>query len=228
MSIIQTNTQTISKLAAKAIIDAAKNIDKEYIVLALPGGRSVSGIYEEFRQSKDPVWKKIHIFLVDERVAEITDDDSNFKLIWESFACQLVKKGILPIANMHPLRINDSQDHGASNYLKILEKYGGAFDIVLVSSGEDGHIAALYPDHKALKTKGKHFIYLNDSPKPPKDRITSSVELIHGAKAIIILFVGEAKREAYQKFNNPHVPILDCPAKLASKMKNSIVYTDLK
>lgn len=229
MIIIQEDIDEISKHAAVAIIDMAKNISnsKGFVNIALPGGRSVKGIYQELKKIEDPIWKKIHIFLVDERVVETTNEESNFKLIWESFASTLVKKNILPMENLHPLRINDEHDHGADDYKKILEKHGGHFDIVLVSSGEDGHIAALYPDHNALIVKGKSFIYLNDSPKPPKERITSSLELIHSARLLILLFIGESKRNALNNFNNVHVPILDCPAKIANKI-NSIVYTDLK
>jgi len=242
MIVIQEDLKEISRLAAKAIIDGAKKIlenknktsktDKntinDFVTLALPGGRSVNGIYSELKKIEDPIWRKIHIFLVDERAVPITDAESNFKLIWESFAGTLVKKGFLPLENLHPLKIDDSSDYGAKKYMSILEKYGSEFDIVLVSSGEDGHIAALYPDHKAMKHSGREYIFLDDSPKPPSNRITSSVELIHKAKLIILLFIGESKREAYEKFNNERIPILDCPAKLAQKVKNSIVYTDLK
>jgi len=222
------NIDDISKQAAIAIIEEAKRLDKNTITLALPGGRSVSGIYEELSKINDPIWKKIHIFLVDERVVPITDDDSNFKLIWETFANVLVKKKLLPLENLHPLKIDDTDNHGASSYTEILKRYNNHFDIVLVSSGEDGHIAALFPDHKALKIKGKQFIYLNDSPKPPSDRITSSVELIAETNLLIILFIGEAKRDALTNFNNPHIPILDCPTKIAKKVKNAIVYTDIE
>jgi 6-phosphogluconolactonase len=230
MIVIQEDKEEISRHAAEAIIDVAKNISnsKGFVTLALPGGSSVKGIYEELKNIEDPVWKKIHIFLVDERVVNLTDPDSNFKLVWESFASSLVKKKLLPLENIHALKIDESDNHGANKYLEILKKYGGQFDIVLVSSGEDGHIAALFPDHKALKTTGKHFIYLNNSPKPPSERITSSIELIRDAKLLILLFIGESKRNAFERFNDIHVPLLDCPAKIAIKMKNSIVYTDFK
>jgi len=229
MIIIQQDLNEISKHAAFAIIEASKNIlkSKEYVTIALPGGRSVKGIYNELSKIEDPAWKKIHIFLVDERVVQVSDPESNFKLIWESFANVLVTKKLLPLENLHPLRIDDTKDYGANNYTQALKKHGGKFDIVLVSSGEDGHIAALYPDHKALKIRGKSFIFLDDSPKPPSNRITSSIELVSEAKLLILLFIGESKREAYQKFNNEHVPIIDCPAKIARKMKNSTVYTDI-
>jgi 6-phosphogluconolactonase len=229
MIVIEEDKAEIAKHAAEAIIDIAKNISnsKGFVTIALPGGRSVKEIYEVFKTIDDPVWNKIHLFLVDERAVKLSDLDSNFKLVWESFASSLVKKKLLPLENIHALKI-DENNHGTSKYLDILNKFGGQFDIVLVSSGEDGHIAALYPNHKALTVKGKQFIYLNDSPKPPSERITSSIELIHSAKLLILIFIGESKRQAYENFNNIKIPILDCPAKIANKMKHAIIYSDIK
>jgi 6-phosphogluconolactonase len=227
---IKDDLKNISLLAANEIIEAARNISKtkEHVLLALPGGRSVKGIYEELAESEDPIWRKIHIFLVDERVVPIDDSESNFKLIQDSFAKTLIEKNILPKENLHPLIIDKKEkDFGAKKYTSILNKYGGQFDIVLVSSGEDGHIAALYPDHKALKVSGKEYLFLDDSPKPPIKRITASVELISKAKFLIVVFIGESKLEAYDRFNNARIPIIDCPVKIAYKIDHSIVYTDL-
>ena len=81
MIVIQEDKEEISRHAAEAIIDIAKNISnsKGFVTLALPGGNSVKDIYAELKTIEDSVWKKIHIFLVDERVVKITDPDSNFK-----------------------------------------------------------------------------------------------------------------------------------------------------
>jgi len=230
MIIVKDDLDEISILSANEILENAREIakTKEHVVIALPGGRSVKGIYEALSRLEDPVWSKIHIFLVDERVVPVSDPESNFGLIWDSFAKGLVEKGILPEENLHPFIIDEKEaDHGAKRYTSILAEYGGQFDIVLVSSGEDGHIASLYPDHKAISIAGKKYIYLDDSPKPPAKRITASVELIAHAKFLVVLFTGKSKQEAYDRFNNVRIPIIDCPAKIAYKMEHSIVYTDL-
>ena len=230
MITIQKNADEIAELVATAIIRHAKTIaqTKAYVTLALPGGRSVQGLYEKLSQSEDPIWRKIHLFLVDERVVPRDDPESNFKLIKESFAETLVKKHILPEKNIHPLVIDSQEkDFGAKKYMSLLEEYGGAFDIAVVSSGEDGHIAALFPSHRALSVSGKTYILLQDSPKPPLLRITASIELLYQAKFLLVLFVGNSKYNAYEKFNNNRIPIIDCPAKIAQKMDRAIVYTDL-
>ncbi len=227
--IFEQDEKTLAKKTAETILAQARIIaeQKERVIMALPGGRSVSGVYEEFSQSTDPVWKKIHIFLVDERLVETSDPESNFRLIKGSFAAKLVVRKILPQENLHPfITDKNTDDQGSGKYQKLLEAYGGMFDIVLVSSGEDGHIGALYPHHHALSVSGRRFITLHDSPKPPQDRMTASVELIANA-FIVLLFIGDGKQAAFHKFNDKTVAIIDCPAKIAGKAKNAVIYTNL-
>jgi 6-phosphogluconolactonase len=230
MNIIHGTTEDISKQAAEAILTRAGKLlkNKESVVLALPGGKSVLNMYREFSRSDDPVWKNIHIFLVDERAVPIYSDESNFKLIKESFANTLIIKGILPEKNLHPF-IMDShrKDYGASEYIKELKKYGGKFDIVLISSGEDGHVADFFPDHKVFSKSGSNFFFLDDSPKLPSIRITSGAELISGAGSVILFFIGESKSDAYKKFKDKNIPIKYCPAKIVEQVKDSLVYTDI-
>jgi 6-phosphogluconolactonase len=227
----ESNNNILAKKASEAILERAKEISekKGNVVLALPGGRSIAGILNEFRQSEDDIWRRIHIFMVDERLVDIDDAESNYKLIMDSFANELIDKGLLSEDNLHPFIIdNDSDDFGAARYYNELEKHGGGYDIVLLSSGEDGHVAGLYPNNSALSIPGKKFITLHDSPKPPKDRMTSSIELISSSGMAVLLFIGEGKKEALEAFNNPKQGILDCPAKMVLWMKDARVYTDLE
>jgi 6-phosphogluconolactonase len=71
------------------------------------------------------------------------------------------------------------------------------------------------------------FIVMDDSPKPPPDRMTSSLSLMQTADTALILFVGEAKREAYIKFNDAKLPVAACPAKFVLGLKDTTVFTDL-
>jgi len=225
------NTELLGKKAAEYILGKARELSetKDNIILALPGGRSIAGILKEFNNSEDSVWKKIHIFMVDERLVPIDDPESNYKLLLDSFAQNLINKEILPKENLHPFVIDSNKDDfGTRAYLDSLNEYGGKYDIILLSSGEDGHIGGLYPDHNILSKKGLDYFTMMDSPKPPKERMTSSVELIASASHAILLFMGESKREALEAFNNPKLGILDCPAKLVLWMKNSVVFTDLE
>jgi len=235
----------LSKIAARDILDKAKELlkdnnniknnknhdikYKDKIILALPGGRSVAGIYKEFSKSKDPVWKNIHIFLVDERAVPISSEESNYKMILESFASDLAQKKILPEKNLHPLYIDQKEkDYGASRYYEELKSHGGKFDITLLGCGEDGHIAALFPNHQALDIQDSTYLFMDHSIKPPAKRITASVKLITDSRFIALMFIGESKKDAYERFKDSKIPIQECPAKIVNKSSEYKIYTDLE
>ena len=79
---------------------------QDHVVLAIPGGRSVSGIFKILKDNTIP-WNKVHIFMVDERMVMIEDNESNFKLAKESFIQELVDKRELPEQNIHPFILSN-------------------------------------------------------------------------------------------------------------------------
>jgi 6-phosphogluconolactonase len=170
----------------------------------------------------------VHFFIIDERLVPIDHPDSNYKLLQDHFIDALALAGRIAPGNAHPFILDTvSADRGAQNYERVLAEHGFRYDIILLSSGEDGHVGALYPHHHSFADRHHGFIVMDDSPKPPPERMTSSLSLMQTAEAAILLFVGEAKREAYGKFNDAACPVADCPAKLVLAMKDATVFTDL-
>ena len=52
-------------LLARSIWQILK--EKEYVILGVPGGRSIAGVLASLRKKEIP-WSKVHIFLSDEKV----------------------------------------------------------------------------------------------------------------------------------------------------------------
>lgn len=224
VTFITNNKEACDKEVAEVITKSINKIlqTKESTVLGVVGGRSVSGVFQALR-SKPVPWGRVHIFMIDERMVPITDSESNFHLAKQNFLNDLIKKGVLSEDNIHPFRV----EQGIEEYQQELENYGGVFDIILLSSGEDGHVGALFPKY-SVKDKGKFFITINHSPKPPPKRMTASVNLLKRSKVAIILFYGESKKEAYEKFNNDEISLTNCPAKLVLGIEECFVATDLE
>jgi len=211
-------TQSVNRLLKK----------QKTAVLGIPGGRSVSGIFRRLR-GKSISWGKIHIFMVDERLVPLDDPQSNFKLAREHLVDELLARGRLPPENVHPFVMDESQpDFGISDYENELLRHGGIYDVVLLSSGEDGHVAGLYPEHHSVRNESRSYIVFHDSPKPPKDRMSISRRLLTKSRVAILLFEGEIKRAAYAKFHDKHTDFRLCPAKLVLSIRDSYVLTDLK
>ena len=76
-------------------------LNQENVILGIPGGRSVAGIFNKLKE-KDIAWKKVHIFMIDERLVSIEDPQSNFKIAKENFIDELLDKDLLPKENVHP------------------------------------------------------------------------------------------------------------------------------
>ena len=200
---------------------------KKQVNVAVPGGRNVAKIFQKM-QEVDIDWQRVHFFIIDERLVPIDHPDSNYKLLLDHFIGPLARANRIAPNNAHPFILDlSSPDRGAKRYEEVLAEHGFRYDIILLSSGEDGHVGALYPGHHSMMDKHHGFIVMDDSPKPPPERMTSSLSLMQTAEVALILFVGEAKREAYTKFNDAALLVADCPAKLVTALKDTTVFTDL-
>lgn len=130
---------------------STKRSGKEKLNMGICGGRAMPSLLEHI---EDLPWAKIHLYLVDERWVPMNDTESNYRQLIDEGLGKFIQTGILPKSNLHPFDIN-SITPGT---------YGvDRFDIILVSMGEDGHIASLFPgrDHG---TAG--YITVDESPKP--------------------------------------------------------------
>jgi 6-phosphogluconolactonase len=161
--------------------------------------------------------------MVDERLVPVDDKESNFRLINEAL------RNTIPTDNLHPFIYDkNSISCGIKQYEEEIKKYGGSFDIVLVSAGEDGHIAALYPNHPSINDTSEYYLYIDNSPKPPLKRMSASKNMILRSNIGIVIFNGEIKKDAYQYFINKEIDYINCPAKLISEIPESYVVTNLE
>ena len=79
-------------------------------------------------------------------------------------------------AKVHPMPSTEtaaSVDEGASAYADELRTFGsGAFDVLMLGVGPDGHIASLFPGFPQLDVDDQIAVPVTGSPKPPPERIS--------------------------------------------------------
>ena len=230
LTIIQEQDQArLLQRAALHICDKIRGIlaGRDQVNLAVPGGRSVAKIFQVM-QGEAVDWRRVHFFIIDERLVPVDHPDSNYQLLQEHFIDPLTRAGRIAPGNAHPFILDPAAaDRGVQHYERVLGEHGFRYDIILLSSGEDGHVGALYPHHHSIADRHHGFIVMDDSPKPPPERMTSSLSLMQTAAVAVLLFVGEAKRQAWVKFNDAACPVSACPAKLVLALKDATVFTDL-
>ncbi len=72
-----------------------------------------------------------------------------------------------------------------------------ALDVIVLGVGPDGHVASLFPGADTLDA-GEHAVCLavEDSPKPPPQRITLSLAMLRAARRCVLLASGASKADA--------------------------------
>jgi len=213
MELVTGEREELEQRAANIITGLAR--DK--IILGIPGGRSVEGIFAKLKESEID-WKNVQIFMIDERFVPIESGESNFRLANDTFIAELVSKGVLPESNVHPFK--GDVDAYEEEFLLA----GGVFDVILLSAGEDGHVASLFPGPAGDGT----FITVENAPKPPPKRMSASRKLLEKSGTALLLFFGDSKKAAFGKFYEESVSVDDCPAKLVKNINNSYVLTDIE
>lgn len=190
---------------------------KERVVLGLVGGRSVSGIYEGLAK-QDIDWPCVHIFPLDDRLVPSSSEESNSALIKKYFEKTKAK--------LHLFSLKESKRFGVEDLEKEFKKQGGLFDVIILSAGEDGHIAGLFPN-KSVLLQGDFFIDFHDSPKPPKDRMSASRSLLEKSESAFLLFFGKAKQGAFKEFEKEG-SVENIPARLCKSLPECFVFVDLE
>jgi 6-phosphogluconolactonase len=141
------------------------------------------------------------VFFCDERVVPLDHEDSNFRACNEAF----LKHVPIPREQIHTIdeSLLDDLDELSDEYEKQLialfaEKNAArfpVFDLILLGMGPDGHTCSLFPGHELLSETDRWVAWLDDSPKPPKKRITFTYPVVNHAYRCAFVISGESKQD---------------------------------
>lgn len=180
--------------------------------LALSGGGTPARTYELLRDQIDS-WKGIHVWFADERCVGPDDDESNYKL-----ACETLLDGAAELdpAAVHRMQGELGPERGAALYADALREHAplqdalAVLDVIVLGIGPDGHVASLFPGAATLDADaGELCLGVHDSPKPPPERITLTLEVLRAARRCVLLATGASKADAVNamlKEPSRHVP----------------------
>jgi len=155
--------------------------------LVVTGGTSPIRTYELLSEIEVD-WGRVSVLFGDERCVPPLDPESNFRIAKESLLDRVNPATVYRIpAELGP-------DEGADLYAEVVANVA-PFDFVFLGVGEDGHVNSLFPGHKALKASGLT-AGIHDSPKPPAQRVTMTLEAIRDARKVLIIATGAGKAGA--------------------------------
>jgi 6-phosphogluconolactonase len=231
-------TLLFNRTAAAIVAHLGPLAAQREIMIGLCGGRSVVGLVHAIRdqalnktsgnQELSQIFEKAKFLIIDERLVPLSHPDSNYGMLDNSLFKDLVSAELITPSQLFPFIPDEKNaDFGTAAYSKQFEALGGSFDLVVLGVGEDGHVAGLFPQHPTLNRNEKVFLSFFDSPKPPAARMTATLPILQDAGATVMLFTGEAKRSAWERFNDSTTSPYDCPSIFMKECRNLIVATDL-
>jgi len=150
---------------------------------ALTGGSAVK-MYPQLAQEKLD-WSRMEFFVSDERLVPLESPDSNYRAVREA----------LPMARIHPVRVQLSPDEAAADYARLLPVQ---LDLIHLGMGPDGHVASLFEGHPMLYEERLRVVAVTDSPKPPPERVTFTLPTFAQAREVWFLITGDNKKAAAQ------------------------------
>ena len=137
-------------------------------------------------------WRRITLFWADERAVSPDDPESNYGLAERMLLSPLAARAPRAIrmpADQLPL------DQAAIWYDAALasELHAAPLDLAILGVGEDGHICSLFPGHKALMQNDLRAVAIEDAPKPPRRRLSLTLNFVLRTKKIWVIAIGQRK-----------------------------------
>lgn len=188
---------TLARRACDWIADAAAQAiaARGRFDIVLAGGNTPRAAYELLCAAQTD-WSRWRIWFGDERCAQADDPQRNSVM---ARAALLDHVPISP-SNIHVIVGERGAQDAAADYSVALREVG-AFDLVVLGLGEDGHTASLFPGHDwGDGNDAPPALPVFAAPKPPPQRVSLSAARLSHARSVLFLVEGQGKRDALARW----------------------------
>jgi 6-phosphogluconolactonase len=185
-------TEALQQRAAQIIQQVARESIARHGVyhLVLAGGSTPRAVYERLRHI-DTDWAAWQVWYGDERCLPPGDTGRNSQMA----AAAWLDHVPIPAQNLHVIPAELGPTAAADTYSRSLQQLG-AFDLVLLGLGEDGHTASLFPGQMPHAAAVPAALPVTDAPKPPPERVSLSAWRLSLARQVLFLVSGSGKQQA--------------------------------
>ena len=185
------------------VIEAAVAARGRALIVLTGGGNGNRHIAVSAARGERVDWAKVHLFWGDDRYVTEDDDERNDKQARDA----LLDHIDIPARNVHAMPASDGEfgddlAAAALAYEQLLAANAEPgdpapnFDVHLLGVGPEGHINSLFPDTPAVRETTRLVVGVEDSPKPPPQRITLTLPAIQRSREVWMLVSGEEKADA--------------------------------
>ncbi len=197
------------------------------ISVALAGGKTPAPVYRALAQMIDSQvdWRRIDLFLGDERMVSRDDPESNYRAAIESF------QSASPDLewSIHHVKTNHPPNDAAWKYEKLIRRTvvnrvndTPSLDLVLLGLGSDGHTASLFPSAETLN-ESERLVVPATHPVSGQDRVTLTLPILGAARSVMFLVCGPGKSEIMARIADRE-PTKALPASLVAERAQELVW----
>jgi 6-phosphogluconolactonase len=221
------DAETVAERAAAEVLRQLARARRERGVahIALSGGGTPQRTYELLAQSPQE-WEDVEVWFADERCVSPEDEQSNYLMAAE----RLLGPAEIPSERVHRMEGELGPEEGARCYARELarsfpDQSPPVLDVVVLGIGPDGHVASLFPGAPTLEAGPEEVcLPVRDSPKPPPERITLSLPVLHAARSCLLLASGASKADAVSAMLSE--PSRHVPASLLRRERLTVIVDD--
>lgn len=210
MNIIRTSTEDVVNTFAKNLGTLVSRLQQEnnQVCLGLTGGTIAQQAYT--RISADSAnWHAVQYYWGDERFVPSASPQRNEVQARQAFLDRLR----IPNDNIHPMAASDEGStpwQAAEAYAARLPK---RMALIILGLGPDGHIASLFPGFDQVEISDKLCVPVDNSPKPPAQRISLTFPALLRADQIWFIASGREKAAAVARAQSTKGTIDQTPAR---------------
>jgi 6-phosphogluconolactonase len=214
------------------VIEAAAATRGRALIVLTGGGNGNRLLNYLGAQDQRIDWAKVHLFWGDERYVAEDDDERNDKQARDA----LLDHIDIPARNVHAMPARDGEfgsdiAAAALSYEQLLAANAEPgdpapnFDVHLLGVGPEGHINSLFPDSPAVHVTTRLVVDVEDSPKPPPQRITLTLPAIQRSREVWMMVSGAEKADAVAAAIGGADPVL-VPAAGAVGREDTVWFLD--
>jgi len=200
------DSETLVEAGSRRLVDAirAAVAARGRALIVLTGSGNGIALLRYLRNPPQQIdWSKVHLFWGDERYVPEDDDERNDK----QARAALLDHIDIPSSQVHPMPASDGEfgtdlAAAALAYEQLLAANAEPgypapnFDVHLLGVGPEGHINSVFPNTRAVRETIRMVVQVEDSPKPPPQRITFTMPAVQRTREVLLLVSGAAKADA--------------------------------
>jgi len=228
------DSETLVEAGSGRLVDAihAAVAARGRALIVLTGSGNGIALLRYLKPPRQIDWSKVHLFWGDERYVPEDNDERNDK----QARAALLDYIDIPSSQVHPMPASDGEfgtdvAAAALAYEQLLAANAESgnpapnFDVHLLGVGPEGHINSVFPNTPAVRETTRMVVEVEDSPKPPPQRITFTMPAVQRSREVLLLVSGAAKADAVAAAINGTDPVA-VPAAGAIGRENTVWLLD--